>query len=340
MESQHSPQPKPSGSEDEAVPISVEELPPNAVPDAVCPLIFDRLRIPYSALRLRTPLSLSIKQPIRLRGFDIPGKAVTDVASIAADAEGLTFSKYGVYGVTGPFGAVKVLLIHPDTDLDGKIIAVSRFVAACVYHSGVDTHLSRREGRGAILRYPAPLLKKLFYSDQPLGLWCGDIADVLAFILHGLGFSVRMVSTKNHIFIEAFFPALKRWIMVDPDLGVLLRHRGRLISTDTVASLRSADRHREIELDFLSKPVGCRDEFNFPPGFTGQFTWRPDCLFDYNVKAKEEYYRRAVIEDGFSEVNYHQYFFTQRVETTLHDTMQNSMPVLLSTFAEKQSDAL
>jgi hypothetical protein len=208
MDSKHGPQEDLNGTETKAVAIDAQQSkatqPENAMPDAVRPLIFDKLRIPYAALRLPTPLPLSIKQPIQLRLFDLPGAEATAVANVSADTEGLTFSKYGAYGVVGSFGAAKVLLVHPDTDLDGRIIAVSRFLAACVYHSGVDTYLSRREGRGQILRYPAPLLTKLFYSDQPLGLWCGDTTDILAFILHNMGFSVRMVSTKNHIFLKPF----------------------------------------------------------------------------------------------------------------------------------------
>lgn len=291
-------------------------------------LIFDRLSVRWNEITLKQPLQRPTTENWTLRSFPLPGSVTAqDLSRVQINPAGLTFPEFGSYRVVGPFGAIKILLIDPLASDDDRIIAISRFVAKAAYHSGADAHLVR-EGASTSPRYLDAVLRKLFFSDQPLALWCGDIADVLAFLLHNAGFRCRLVHTANHMMVEVFFPDMKKWAIVDPDLGALLRHEGQMISAADVVRLRDAGSTDEIEMEWLSQARFAQSPLNFPVSFTGQFTWEPEHLYDQS-KDYTSYYRNVVISQGFSKVAYCEFCFENRAVTKIRPTVRYSKPLSL-----------
>lgn len=285
------------------------------------PLIFDRLSVRWSEITLKQPQKLPTTENWTLRSFPLPGSATAqDLSAVQIHPTGLTFPAFGSYKVVGPFGAIKILLIDPLAGDDDRIVTISRFVAEAVYHSGADAHLAR-EGASASPRYLDAVLRKLFYSDQPLALWCGDISDVLAFLLDNAGFRCRLLHTANHMLVEVYFPDIKKWVIVDPDLGTLLRHGGQLISGADVARLRAAGKAGEIEMEWLANPRLTRFYLNFPEGFTGQFTWLPEYAYN-DKKDYTPFYREAVISKGFAKLEYCDFLFRYRAVTKIRPTVE------------------
>lgn len=300
------------------------------------PLVFDRLVVRWEDLKFGQPFSFRFP-PLgewSLRSFPLPGCPIPqDLSAVQIGSDGLSFPSYGAYNVVGPFGAVKILLIDPADDDDARILALSRFVAEATYHSGADTHLSyERTERYPTL--PCTLMRKLFYSDQPLALWCAHIADVLAYLLHLLGYSCRKLSLKNttgigHIFLEVYFPTTRRWLMVDPDFGVMLKHGGEFLSADDVVRLRASGRTLEIELVELADKCFSSHDVNFPVSFTGQFTWTPEYLVEKRIK-NLSYYHEVVIDGGFMGVDYCTYRFGHIVTARIRPTIEDGRPVTLA----------
>ena len=304
----------------------------------VRPLIFDRLSLHWKDVKLEQPFDFlwatGNKYKWALRSFPLPGRPVPqDLSAVQVRPDGLDFPHYGPYFVTGPFGAIKLLLVDPASNDDAKIIAICQFLACCVYHSGADTHLSyERANRYPI--YPVTLLQKLFYSDQPLALWCGNIADVLAFVLHLSGYTSRKLALKNsngvgHIFLEVYFPTERRWLMVDPDFGVMLRHEDRALAAADVVALRAAGKTSEIQLVPLSDNQFSSNEVNFPTSFTGQFTWKPEHFINRRL-ANLSYYHEVVIDRGYEGLIYYGYKFSHAVTTRVRPIIENGGPFTLS----------
>ena len=299
--------------------------------DNVRPLVFQRLSLVWDDIKLDQPYAFqwqpNNKNRWALRSFSLPGSPVPqDLTMVQVHPDGLIFPGYGAYYVTGPFGAAKILLIDPSSDDDSRIIAMSEFVARAVYHSGADTHLDY-EGTSRYPSYPTALTRKLFYSDQPLALWCGNIADVLAFLLHWSGYTCRKLTLKNtnnvgHVFLEVYFPTSRRWLMVDPDFGVMLKYDGKFLSADDVVRLRAAGKTQEIQLVELTNKCFSVVEVNFPTSFTGQFTWKPSYLVNKRISA-QPHYHDVVIARGFMEVVYYAYKFGHAVTTRIRPTIEN-----------------
>ena len=294
--------------------------------EEVTPLVFSRLSVHWNELKLVQPFPFEWHESktMKLRSFPVPGSSANqDVGAIEVHPVGLTFPGYGAYRLVGPFGAVKLLLLDPTSDHDKQIQAISSFVAAAAYHSGADTHLCYI-GSERYPVYPLPAIRKLFYSDQPLALWCGHIVDVLAFLLHSRGYACRKVSLRNstnvgHIFLEVYFPVSKRWIMVDPDFGVMLTHNGAFLSAQDVVQLRAESKGSQIELLALAEKPLSSHETNYPLSFTGQFTWTQDYLTNKQVNP---YYHRVVIDRGFMDVRYHAYTFTHTASTVIRPAVR------------------
>lgn len=314
--------------------------------DNVRPLVFQRLSLTWDDLKLDQPYAFewqpNNKYKWTLRSFPLPGSPVPqDLSAVTVRPDGLTFPAYGTYYVAGPFGVAKILLLDPTSTDDDRIVAMSEFVARAVYHSGADTHLVY-EGTSRYPSYPTTLMRKLFYSDQPLALWCGDIADVLAFLLHSSKFACRKLSLKNpnnvgHVFLEVYFPTCRRWLMVDPDFGVMLRHEGTLLSAMDAVRLRAEGKTGEIELVELTNKRYSAIDVNFPTSFTGQFTWKPQHLVNKRL-INERHYHDVVIERGFVDLAYYSYEFGHAVATRIRPTIRNSGAMTLAEIEQNPGD--
>lgn len=230
-------------------------------------------------------------------------------------ADGLTFPAYGQYNVAGPFGVAKLLLLNPANDRDDEILAIGRFVAAISYHSGIDTYL-RHDGARSFPVFLNAILQKVFHSDQPIGLWCNEVVDVLAFLLHQRGHSSRKLHLVNptdvrHTCLEVFLPTAGRWVLVDLTYDVMLKHNGAFLSGREVRDLRSAGKVSAIELAPLAGKGWSGHDI--PSSATGQVTWTPD--FDGWRVDHDAFYRDVIIGRGFADLQYASYEFGSAATT-------------------------
>ena len=286
------------------------------------PLIFQRLSLQWEDLKLPQPHTFHWPEDGELRSFPLPGyPAGQDLSAIEIRPDGLTFPAYGVYSLTGPFGVAKLLLLDPAADDDDHILAISRFVSAASYYSGVDTYL--RYGGATGPNCLTPFVQKLFYSDQPIGLMCAEVADVLAFVLHLSGHVSRKLQLRNdtdvtHWVLEVYFPTARHWTIVDLTYDVVLVHRGNHLSAAEVLCLRAAGKTAEIEIVPLARRVS--SSRYFPGSSTGQVTWTPDD-FDGWHACQDSYYRDAIVDRGFRGVEYYGYAFDAIARNTVLTTV-------------------
>ena len=86
-------------------------------------------------------------------------------------------------------------------------------------------------------------------ADQPLGIHCDHAAEVTAYLLHLSGYQVREISVidpavnSGHVVMEVFLPEQARWVMLDPDYGVVVSdHEGMLMSTAEIVACANRER--------------------------------------------------------------------------------------------------
>ncbi|MGI8841298.1 MAG: hypothetical protein ACR2F8_11055 [Caulobacteraceae bacterium] len=282
-------------------------------------LIFEKLELAWPELTLENAFNHTYAEHlfagVKLMGFPIPGRATPDANDdIEVLAGGLRFPRYGAYCVIGAFGAAKVLLIDPAAGGDERVVAISRFVAQASWHSAADTNLCFEavERKGEIWRGPfllTRIVEKLFHSDQPLALHCGHIVDCLAYLLIRDGHACRKVVLRNdknvgHIFMDVYLTNAEKWVYVDPDFGVMLKHGAQYISSQEVLLLRREGRDGEIEIVDIGNKCFPHPAYNFPVWFSGRFTWRPEMMKAISF-ALSPYYRSTVIEKGFEGIEFY-----------------------------------
>lgn len=261
---------------DEPVPARVQRTPFH---------VFSALDIPIQSIfpRLDNPLGLIPPEAGWIETFPIPDNlAVAEPPRIVGTSPTnwrFLFSTFGPHYVSGYLGTFKCLLLDPKANRDSHALDFFRFVAANTLHSDMDrSTIAPWAARSGYVR-PDLLLRKLFLSDQPLGLECSHTADLLAYLLHLAGFDVRRVDVVDpdvgsggHTVVEAFLPEQQSWGMLDADFGVTATaSNGRLLS---VAELIE---HREDAAAF--RVVRAFDKHWAPTGwrtamlYTGQATW-------------------------------------------------------------------
>lgn len=264
---------------------------------AAAPLIFDRLTVEWGELAPRwkrtPPVALLKSSP--LRTFPAAGGlADRDLSDIAADDHGLTFPDWGQWRIWGAFGVAKLLLLKPGESKEDQALALLSFVAVNCWHSANDCYLTFDPSDPARFR-SSEIFDKFFSSDQPLGLHCGHIAKFLGIILGTQGFGSRLARFKGsrrqgHIVTEAWLSDEERWLFLDADFGVAVRHRGKFIDAATLQELKQAGRADEIEVvDLAGKPTTGPIKFNM--GFVGQVSWTPALMgrSKRSVKFREKF---------------------------------------------------
>jgi SAM-dependent methyltransferase len=222
--------------------------------------------------------SLVSSEPV-LERFPSAGEIGTDLALPQVSYEGISFPGDGAYNLLTQFGVVRILILPPVASA-ADILAIGRFFSANVVHSGFDV-ADCTDGRhvASTIYYPN-LFRKLFRSDQPLGLICGQASMALCALYHTLGFPTRQVhfhgSVRGGHFSTEVFDG-QRWFIVDPDFDCVVRNEdGQLVDADAIARallLGEADR---LRVESLSQKHWLKPSRGFLWGFYGDYTWRPD----------------------------------------------------------------
>lgn len=285
--------------------------------------IFDRLDVAYDDFGIPSPFRLGDmpehKGKREVWSFPQPGAIEgDDVSGVVASAEGLTFPRYGSWRVMGGFGVAKLLLLDPAWSPEETIRAFTAFASEHSWHSAQDTYLCFRPGERNIMR-PERSSEKLFHSDQPLGLHCGHIADLLAWYLKLHGFESRKVVLVNdqnigHIYIETYAPTLDRWIYLDPDFGVMLQDpSGEWIGSDEVLAAKADGRLDDIVVIDVGNKNAPKHEHNFNYAFSGQLAWRPEMMTNRSF-ALSPYFRDTVLDRGMQAVRRYGYVWPTDAE--------------------------
>jgi hypothetical protein len=281
---------------------------------AVKPLIFDRLSVAWEEIMLpaafRPAVSGEALCSRPLHSFPTPGRlTASPIDDVARDPRGLRFPKFGAYYLLGDFGAAKLLLLDPSESSDTHLMQLLGFVSGSVWHSANDTYLCFDNNSQRVFN-PRRLMTKLFYSDQPLGVKCAIVSNLLAYLLFGLGYSCRRVRVRNeggenHAFLDVFLPEAGKWAYFDGDFGVMLASEDGFLSAAEVVALRNAGRDDEIQIvDCGKKHFTLIPEIR-PASFAGQMTWRPELMS--NRKVSEDPRFRQVVRNGFKAVDFIDY---------------------------------
>ena len=286
--------------------------------------IFDQLEIPASSIfpRLATiPSSWLPQKPIRIA--NVGGTLAALGLPSFHEGEGrdvgrFVFPRFGGYRINCSFGVFKCLLLDPAMDDDQRAIEIFRFATENIVHSNIDRATIVPWARRSRHIRPDLLLQKLFLSDQPLGLHCDNAAEITAYLLHLNRYKVRGISLVDetetgHVVLEVLLPGRGKWIMLDPDFGVIITDRdGVALGTEEiVAGLRQK---RDLIVDCVVEKRWATGEFNVGNAYTGQIAFLSNAHMSgatvrdgsYN-KMMERYYhvRREMtyrFEAGFADI--------------------------------------
>ncbi|MCX7705228.1 MAG: hypothetical protein N2115_03080 [bacterium] len=149
--------------------------------------------------------------------------------------------------------------------------------------------------------------KNLVLSRYWISLTCGDISVLAKEILKDAGFTSRLLSAlttddwntynNGHMLLEVFFPLIKRWVLVDIDMGYVFLQDDVLIDAMTFWKCVKHNRRpvfirlseKEIDPLWLEKN-----------GFSYAYMWR-NIVKDEN--SKWNWYRRIFQSFGFQDEN-------------------------------------
>ena len=196
----------------------------------------------------------------------------------------IIFPSDGQYIISSELGVRKILILS-DSSLQEEIIQIAKFISMNIIHSGADVRgCTVDESRGSAIYYPN-LYRKLFYSDQPLGLICDQAAYLACSLFYHLKFNVRLIWTycsstrSGHVCMEIFNEEEDKWIFFDPDYGCMLRDsNGSILSPEEIilrCNRRETGDITTIDLSGKSLPLG---KLQYLFDFDGILTWTPDML--------------------------------------------------------------
>jgi len=247
--------------------------------------------------------------------FASPGGYQTLLENVALTDDGIRFAAPGSYNLFTSAGMFKFLVLPANASFEDHVVAAGTFVSENSLHMHLNTLASvtpptewrRYIGWGALLGQAdlAQWLRTLFRSDQPLGLYCGQLSKIMCVLLAFAGISVRSVSMKterggSHIVIEARHPETGQWIMVDCDFGFMARGAdGQFLSLQQIH-----DRVDGIEFVRLGRKARINNAFRLPPvASMSGISWRPEMSLDEDMASIEKY--AEVIGGPGSKRTYH-----------------------------------
>lgn len=253
------------------------------------PLVFNSPAVPLKALESfgrRTDYFSSVEpfesdQYSLLGTFPIPGNTTQSSIPRAQVSNGaIQFGEFGEFYFYSQIGAFKLLITDPAHSRQQLILDLFRFVARNSVHSCADNWKYQLNGINKFFDVSS-LVRKLFFSDQPLMLHCSGISEFLIALLHYHGIEARLVhllrgeNLDGHMVVEAFDNETQRWIFLDPDYGVVLTDSDdRLLSAEDVFNFVSRDDLSFSVVDYGTK-CWLRPDRNFPLKFVADATWTP-----------------------------------------------------------------
>jgi hypothetical protein len=288
-------------------------------------LIFGKRCIAWSDLRPSKLFGESYKDVIPLerlswlplnaacvRTFPVPGNTDgSNVEAIETTEQGLLLPP-GEHYLISSRGCFKILVLESDVGRFEASLAIGRFVARNSVHSCLDHWRAAPRERNFPLNLQ-PLRQKFYYSDQPLGLECGELADFLAGEILLYGGQARRVwvmdpeKKAGHIVVEVFEEETAKWVMVDPDFGVVLADAdGRLLSVQEISNRSRDGSLHSVTIDNIGNKYGIRPEFYFGPDFVGDCAWTPRMCGDVSL-ADRQHYLSQVVGRYFKSVQYYTY---------------------------------
>src|SRR5581483_11125042 len=177
------------------------------------PLVFRKNRVQWNEVvtdfSARFPGAV---QPI-LRTFPSAGDGSGDVGDVTITNEFLDFAQSGFYNIISNFGAFKILIL-PGQATGEDIICISRFCSANIVHSAYDASVCSQPGYYSRVLYYPNVINKLFFSDQPLGFFCGQASLGLCGLFATVGYPARQLHLHGtgiaHLAAEVFDG--ERWV--------------------------------------------------------------------------------------------------------------------------------
>lgn len=300
---------------------------PSRLLTAPC-LVFDKLEIPIQTIfpRLGTvPPGWHPKGPPRIAAIRSPWKSNPPSTPPAFRDGGengsscFVFPDFGAYRVESSFGVFKCLLLDPIAGKDKQALEIFRFAAENIVHSSIDRATIVPWGKRTRYIRPDLLLHKLFLSDQPLGLHCDSAAETTGYLLHLNGYQVREIwlvdprINSGHVVLEVLLPERQKWVMLDPDFGVIVTDREG-IAVGTADIVGSAERKRDLVVDRVVEKHWARSSFDVAEAYTGQLAWQVDAYSGRETVQGDSYHemmdklfrvRRVMtyrFENGFDEI--------------------------------------
>ena len=251
--------------------------------------VFQGNEVPIEAVLprlLHVPRSWLPPAPIRIAAVPSAfGRGAVDAAPGFREGPepgtgSFVFDQFGGHRVNCSYGVFKCLTLDPKVGRDQQALEIFRFAAENIIHSCIDKHVILPWAKRPQYVRPDLLLAKLFQSDQPLGLHCDHAAEVTSYLLHLSGYQVREVSiidpalNSGHVVMEVFLPEQARWVMLDPDYGVVVSdHAGKLMSTAELVA--SVDRERDLEVRRIVEKQWVSGSYNVAEAHSGQLTFPP-----------------------------------------------------------------
>ena len=260
----------------------------------IAPLVFRRTAVSWDEVFPDLDERRRLMAPVDgVETFPSPGTVAADISSVAVDQAGIRFAGPGAYNVLTNFGAFKFLIL-PESRSPSDVLDIGRFLAGNTVHSGFDVSTcTYGKFTSSLINYQN-LFHKLFFSDQPLGLFCCSAAFCLCALCEWLGYEARRVHLSGpdrggHFTVEVHDGL--RWFVMDPDLDLVARDAtGELVDADALlrgnvtleslsskqlsdgAWLEAAPVREHVERS-LGRRIGRWRDFRY--GFRGGYTWRP-----------------------------------------------------------------
>jgi hypothetical protein len=210
------------------------------------------------------------------RSFPSPGMAALRADQPTLTEHGLAFPGEGIYNVFCREGVFRILILPPTSD-GRDAIEIARFFSANVLHTAIDVASCTYGEHVASAIYYPNLLHKLFRSDQPLGLICGQASMALCALLHEMGYRARQVAFElaEHFATEVLVGT--RWVLVDPDFDCMVRGAdGELLDADGMVDALLLGQRASLTVEPLSAKCRLRPGLPVLWGFYGQRSWQPD----------------------------------------------------------------
>lgn len=205
------------------------------------------------------------------------------------------FAAWGEHALHSSFGTFRCLLLDPSLGTEAQIIELARFVSANSVHSWCDLHLVQPEPVAPTPFVTSAILRKLFRSDQPIGLHCTMMSELLIGLGALLGLTGRRVDFPRsplddggHVAAEFWCPERQSWMLVDIDYACFVADaEGRPLSA--AAALRARQAGRPLQIRPLIDRRWLEESWNFSPWYDGQFTWKREMIDDGSLEVADVY---------------------------------------------------